>query len=291
MSATSNEIETQPRVWRRAAAMADTAASALGAAGERVAVIGCGTSLYMAMAFAGLRESRGVGETDATIPSELSSHRRYDRVVAISRSGTTTEVIRALDGLAALETVAITAVADAPVARTASRTVLLDFADETSVVQTRFATTVLAFVRAALGDDVEAVATDGERALGERLPVDPSAYEQFVFLGRGWTTGLAHESALKFREAARAWAESYPAMEYRHGPISVAGPRTLVWALGDVDGEVLGDAAETGATVVAHDLDPLAELVLVQRTAVELAASRGLDPDRPRHLTRSVVLP
>jgi hypothetical protein len=34
----------------------------------------------------------------------------------------------------------------------------------------------------------------------------------------------------------------------------------------------------------------MAELVVVQRAAVDLARARGLDPNRPRHLTRSVVL-
>ena len=80
-------------------------------------------------------------------------------------------------------------------------------------------------------------------------------------------------------------------MEYRHGPISVAGPRTLVWAIGPVDPGVLVDAADTGATIVSQGSDPMAELVLIQRTAVELAEACGLDPDRPKHLTRSVVLP
>jgi glucosamine 6-phosphate synthetase-like amidotransferase/phosphosugar isomerase protein len=35
----------------------------------------------------------------------------------------------------------------------------------------------------------------------------------------------------------------------------------------------------------------MATLVLVQRLAVALAVARGLDPDHPRNLTRSVVLP
>ena len=48
--------------------------------------------------------------------------------------------------------------------------------------------------------------------------------------------------------------------------------------------------AEVGGTVVAPDLDPLASLVLAQRTAVALAEAAGLDPDKPRNLTRSVVL-
>jgi fructoselysine-6-P-deglycase FrlB-like protein len=289
--ATSTEIESQPALWRRAAAMVDSVADALPAPGERIAVIGCGTSFYMAQAFAALREGAGLGTSDAAVPSELSPRRRYDRIVAISRSGTTSEVVRALEDLDGVPTVAITAVRDGPIGRAASQTIVLDFADEASVVQTRFATTTLALLRAHVAHDIEAAAAEGERALEEKLPADPSDFEQFVFLGHGWTVGVAHESALKLREAARAWTESYPAMEYRHGPISVAGPRTLVWAIGRVDRGVLDDAAETEATIVAGELDPMAELILVQRTAVELARNRGFDPDRPRHLARSVVLP
>jgi fructoselysine-6-P-deglycase FrlB-like protein len=82
-------------------------------------------------------------------------------------------------------------------------------------------------------------------------------------------------------------------MEYRHGPISAAGPSSAVWPLGDVGADLLEDIAATGATVVESGLgplDPMAELILIQRAAVALAVTRGLDPDRPRHLTRSVML-
>ena len=58
--------------------------------------------------------------------------------------------------------------------------------------------------------------------------------EQVTFLGRGWTIGLAEEAALKLRESAQLWTEAYPAMEYRHGPISIAAPGRVVWALGEV---------------------------------------------------------
>ena len=116
-------------------------------------------------------------------------------------------------------------------------------------------------------------------------------FDRFVFLGRGWTVGLANEAALKMREAALATTESYPAMEYRHGPISVAGPATLVWLLGESDDALVRDIEVVGATVVVRGLDPMAELILIQRMAVSLAESKGLDPDHPRNLTRSVVLP
>ena len=114
--------------------------------------------------------------------------------------------------------------------------------------------------------------------------------QQCAFLGRGWSVGLAQEAALKSREAAQFWSEAYPAMDYRHGPISIAQPGRLVWALGDVPPGLEAEVVARGATWVHHDMDAMAALVVAQRFAVELALSRGLDPDHPRALTRAVVL-
>ena len=123
-------------------------------------------------------------------------------------------------------------------------------------------------------------------------PLDPAHLEQVSFLGAGWTYGLANEAALKLREAAQFWAESYLAMEYRHGPISIAAPGRAVWPFGPLPPGLADQIVATGATLVrTGDLDPLAALVLAQRFAVAAAAARGLDPDRPRALTRSVILP
>lgn len=292
MRAITSEIASQPALWRKAAGVASAVAGLLPAPGEPAAAIGCGTSLHVARAYAALREERNLGTTDAATASELSPHRSYGRVVAISRSGTTTEVLRTLERLrGSIATVAVTAVPGSPIASTADDTIVLDFANEQSVVQTRFATTALAVLRAHIGDRLEAAIVDGEAALAEALPAEPTEFKQFVFLGQGWTVGLADEAALKLREAASAWTEAYPAMEYRHGPISAAGRGTLVWAIGAVDPGVLADAADTGATIVNGGSDPMAELVLIQRMAVGLAEAHGLDPDHPKHLTRSVVLP
>jgi glutamine---fructose-6-phosphate transaminase (isomerizing) len=63
----------------------------------------------------------------------------------------------------------------------------------------------------------------------------------------------------------------------------------VVWLLGVDDSVLVSDITRTGATVVASDLDPQAELVLAQRVAIATALARGLDPDRPRHLARSVM--
>jgi fructoselysine-6-P-deglycase FrlB-like protein len=212
-------------------------------------------------------------------------------LVAISRSGTTTEVVHALQQGLAPRTVALTALMDSPVSEAADEVVDLSFADERAVVQTRFATTALSLLRALVHPDaIEPAAADAERALSEPLPVDPAAVEQWTFLGRGWTVGLAHEAALKLRETAQAWTEAYPAFEYRHGPVAIAAPGRVVWSFGPLHPDIASDIGSTGATVVAPELDPLASLVLAQRAAVALAEARGLDPDEPRNLTRSIVL-
>ncbi|HET6212853.1 MAG TPA: sugar isomerase, partial [Micromonosporaceae bacterium] len=84
--------------------------------------------------------------------------------------------------------------------------------------------------------------------------------------------------------------EAYPAMDYRHGPIAIAAPGRAVWALGPVPDGLAAEVTGTGAAFTSSDRDPLAELIVAQRFAVALATHRGLDPDAPRHLTRSVVL-
>jgi len=290
VSEIEREIASQPACWATAVSRLPEVADRLPTPGQRVAVIGCGTSFHIARSYAALREEAGSGETDAFAASEFPSGRDYDAIVAVSRSGTTTEVVRALAAVDRARSVAISAVPDTPVPDAAGRTIFLDFADERSVVQTRFATTVLAMLRAHVGQDLSPVIAGAERALAASLPADPSAFDRFVFLGHGWTVGLADEAALKMGEAAHANAESYPAMEYRHGPISTADPNTLVWVIGSPDEGVADDARAVGATVVTPLLDPMAELVLIHRTAVVLAKARGLDPDNPRHLTRSVVL-
>jgi fructoselysine-6-P-deglycase FrlB-like protein len=256
-----------------------------------VAVIGCGSSLNVARAYAALRETAGQGETDAFPASEVTRSRRYDRVMYISRTGTTTEVLDALRRIPrGVRTTAVTADPDAPLAREVGQAVLLDFADERSVVSSRFITSAIVLLRAHLGADLSALPDAAARELASPLPPGLTEHHEFTFLGRGWAAAVADEAALKLREASRTWAESYPAMEYRHGPISVSDPGTVVWALGEVPPDLIADARRTGATVITSDADALAALIGPQRLAAALAERKGLDPDRPRALTRSVIL-
>lgn len=289
---TRDEIASQPDTWRAAADLARTASARLPVPGERVAVLGCGTSWFVAQSYAWLRERAGHGLTDAFQGAAFPTGRDYDRVVLISRSGTTSEILSAVAGLpAGTRITALVAAPGTPLCAAASDVVELPFADERSVVQTRFPTSLLVLLRAHLGEDVSALPAQAERALASPLPDEHVKADQVTFLGADWAFGIAQEAALKMREAARAWTESYTPMEYRHGPLAIAEPGRLTWLFTPAPEGLAEQVAATGAALKPAVLDPLAELVHVQRLAVRVAEDRGIDPDVPRNLTRSVILP
>lgn len=291
MSVTAKEIFSQPTVWAHALERANSARQFFGLPGERVLFIGCGTSAFVAHSLAALREDASMGVSDYAYASEWRGTRAYDRIVAISRSGTTTEVIEALHRVGPGTTrVAITGVHGQPINKMVDASLVLDFADEQSVVQTRFPTSVLLLARSVFGSDVMGLPQLVEDELSQPLGIPVESFDQFVYLGTDWTFGLAEEAALKIREAAQAWSEAYPMFDFRHGPIAVAGPRSLIFMFGEADELLVAEVERTGARVVTSHTDPLAQLVRAQRIALALAESRGLTPDTPRYLTRSVVL-
>ena len=286
------EIATQPQDWLRARTTAREHLDLLPKPGERVAVIGCGTSLYMAQAFSELRERAGQGVTDAWPASEHRLDRGYDRVLAITRSGTTTEVIDVLERCRGkVAATVVTATPGTPVVDLADAIVTPGI-DEQSVVQTRFATGTLALLRSHLGEDLSSVAEQAQQVLdADESTLGPAVTaDQITFVGRGWTNGLANEAALKLRESAQLWTESYPMMEYRHCPVSISAPGRVVWAFGEPVANLAEDVAVTGAHFESSTIDPMADLLRIHRLCLVRARQAGLNPDEPRNLTRSIVL-
>jgi fructoselysine-6-P-deglycase FrlB-like protein len=294
------ELVSQPEVWQRAIEQS-RAEHVLPADGERIAVVGCGTSWFMAQSYAAAREAAGKGVTDTFAASEAflnhnSAGRQYDAVIAITRSGTTTEVLELLEALRGKavsgkpRTVALIGDLNSPITALADAVIGLPYADEKSVVQTRFATTALVYLLTSLGIELGTAIEQARAAVTEPVSDELLDAEQFTFLGTGWTVGLAHEAGLKMREAVQGWTESYPAMEYRHGPISIAAPGRVTWIFGAQPEGLDSEMARTGALYVNTGKHPLAELARVHRVTLERARVRGLNPDVPRNLTRSVVL-
>ena len=282
------ELASQPAIWRKTSEFLNSVSHLLPKKGEKLAIAGCGTSWFMAQSCAGFREEAGGGESDAYAGSEFNHGRTYDKLIVISRSGTTSEVVDLLKK-SKIPSLVITGVEGSPVTKFATESIIMEYADEKSLIQTRWATAVLGLLRAHDGLDLMKAANDAEIALKSDLG-DLVNVEQITFLGRGWTNGLAQEAGLKTREAAQFWSEAYPALDYRHGPISISQKGRAVWMFGEIDSQLESDILATGALLEKSSLDPMAHLIRAQRLAIEIAKGKGLDPDNPRALGRSVIL-
>ena len=219
--------------------------------GADLAVVGCGTSWFVAQAYTAAREAAGQGRSDPFTASEFPHARTYSHVLAISRSGTTSEVealLRELPGEHDLDRdhrrrrLAVRAGCDAPRAARLRR--------RGSVVQTRFATTALALLRAALGHDVAAAAAHAERALTMPLPLDPSAIEQISFLGAAgpsaWPTRRRSSAARRPScgpRRTRPWSTvTDPSASRSRG--------RAVWPFGPLPPGLADQIHATGATLV-----------------------------------------
>jgi fructoselysine-6-P-deglycase FrlB-like protein len=290
---TALEVGSQPDVWRQALALPEDEVGVLPHAGERVLALGCGTSYYILDAYAHRRQELQGSVTRAAIASEYDELEDYDRILFLSRSGTTGELMTLLNRFGTrAPTVSLCGTARSPVALATAQSLVVPFADERSVVQTRFATTALVLLRRSIGDDLSHLAAFAEAALAAELPITPGeGVEHVVFLGTGWTVGLANEAALKCREAALLFSEAYAVGEYRHGPIALASEATLVWTFSPLPADVRAAILATGAQLTEAPDDPLADLPRVHRLALAFAEARGIDPDTPRYLSRSVVNP
>ena len=302
---------------------------------DHVIVTGCGSTHYLALTAA--RLLRHAGRHALACPaSELLLHlksicipgNRYS-LLCISRSGTTTETVRAQQQFKAKvggPLLTVTCNSDSPLAIAADLAIAIDAAQEESVAQTRSFTSMLVVIQqlAAMiaGQDVAASRAlpafcrllldrygDLARSLGE-----DSAIQKFFFLGSDALYGIACEAMLKMKEMSLAYSEAYHTLEFRHGPMSMVGEDSLVIGLISPESakqeiRVLDEMAEMGARVLAirqtytenHqcirlpvDLPPWSIPVVclpaLQLLAFHRAIHNGCDPDKPQNLSAVISL-
>lgn len=73
--------------------------------------------------------------------------------------------------------------------------------------------------------------------------------------------------------------------------MSITDNNSVVWLLGENPPELPAEIEAMGGLVVFEPgRDAQAELVRAQRLAVGRGVARGLDPDLPRNLSRSIIL-
>jgi glutamine---fructose-6-phosphate transaminase (isomerizing) len=295
---------------------------------------GCGSPYYLALSAAALLQELGGASARAVPASELWLSPRAalpaagrTLLVALSRSGETTEVIRAVESFRAAGRGAVatfTSYPDRPLNRLGDYHLTLPAGQEQSLAQTRaFTTLSLAAIgcgalwsgRDDLFDSLGQLPGRCRELLGNHAPLARALgwdgeIDRFYFLGSGPRYGLAAELSLKMKEMSLSHSEPFHFLEFRHGPKSMATKGALVVGLVSEANRrhelaVLADMRAQGARTLAlgpegtdvtfgDGLEEIAVgplyLPLCQLLAYERALHNGQDPDLPANLSAVVTL-
>ena len=341
-SLTLQEILDQPEAWAAALERFEADAPRVDRLFERdprdeVVFTGCGSSYYLSMTaasvfqqFTGLRAKAVPASEILQFPEGVFAQDSSPLLVVASRSGTTTETLRAAKAVArqGIPILCLTCAARSPLARQADLALCSPRGREKSVVMTKSLSSLLllglllAAQRAGdagLRRELHRLPALGRRVLKIALPLMRdvgTAASRFVFLGAGPAHGIAWEAMLKLTEMAQRPAVAYHPLEFRHGPIAAAGPGTVAVLFGTEGGKrmekalvrdlrrqgvsvvALGDdwsmaEAETGVALGASLSDAARSVLYLpfaQLLAYHRAVGAGLDPDSPQHLSSVVRL-
>jgi glutamine---fructose-6-phosphate transaminase (isomerizing) len=249
-----SEILGQPQAWAATLEIVRSGAERLQELAQgvdEVVFTGCGSGLNAAVAIApcfqhitGVR-TRAVPAAEIIFyPSTVFAGWERYLVVSISRSGSTSEVVGAQQAAAGWDypTLAITCYPDSPLAREAAAALVLEPANEASVTTTRSLTSMILCGQALAGilagdteylDQLAQLPTFGRvilahsHDLGMRIAQD-AGITRFAFVGSGPLRGLAREAQLKIKEMVLAPSDSYPLLDFRHGPKSNVNEQMLV---------------------------------------------------------------
>ena len=163
-------------------------------------------------------------------------------------------------------------------------------------------------------DEIQAFLTDGRVAAIQRLAERYAQSDHMYIIGRGTSYPMALEAALKIKEVSYIHAEGFAGGELKHGVIALIEPGTpcIVLAPNDETFNGIVSGAEEikargghiiGISPCASDVwdehiqvadvgeaAAIVNAVPPQILAYHLALNRGLDPDKPRNLAKSVTV-
>ncbi|MBS3765395.1 SIS domain-containing protein [Candidatus Bipolaricaulota bacterium] len=342
---TRREIREQPSIWQTTLSNNEKRLKKLNldfASFGQAIFFGAGSSYYLGLSASTVFQKLTGMDAKALPSSELidfpeahlaEGKEKRKLVVGISRSGETTETVRATRNLTessySMESLAVSCYPNSPLVEEANQSVVVEAAQEESVVMTQsFSSMLLTIYQIAvklqgeekdlsqLSELGEEAVSKSRRAVGEILKGD---YDHFVFLGSGPNYGIACESMLKMKETALEATEAFHALEYRHGPKSVASNHSLVTFYLTNNGrnherELIKEVNDLGAHSVVlgsnlsmeteevarfsvnldTDLDQYFQGVLfipfAQQLGLQVALTKNLDPDEPRNLSQVVRL-
>jgi len=339
------EIYGQPKVWQSCLdELAARDLTALVQGKDPLSIewvfVGCGTSYYLAQAAAASFTALLGVPTRAVPASEIllfpslifpQGASAYFPVL-ISRSGHTSEVLQVAEYLRGHATDFLAVTCDGrELERTTPRVLKLPVVEQSTVMTSSFTSMLLAlqYLAAFIAKDDSFLFA--LRTLPAALEPLLATYgpqierfakrdiEDFAFLGQGALYPIASETALKVMESSSTYAQYFHTLEFRHGPKSIVGPKTLVGALISESGydsevPVLSEMKKLGGVTIAiansasDSLREAADLLIELGLSVpELARicvyvvwgqllgsyrgiEKGLDPDNPRNLSRVVTI-
>lgn len=329
---TYNEIRSQTQAWAQALDVVN--ASHLPKSGDYNQVIftGCGSTFYLSLSAAAMyqeltrRSARAVPGGELLLNSQTVLTDQKTLLVAISRSGTTTETVKAVEKFKREKrgNVVVISNYDEVLSRLADVNIVIDKGQEESVAQTRsfasmyVAATAMCARMAGREDLVEAMGKLPEvgnwvignyesyaKEIGENL-----SFDRFYFLGSGIRYGLACEVNLKMKEMTLTHSEPFHFLEFRHGPMSMVNENAVVIGMvseSNLSHEkaVLNEMRALGGKTVAlaesdaevsfisqipEQVRGVLYLPVLQLMAFYRSLAKGLNPDSPKNLTAVVKL-
>lgn len=330
--ATYREIKSQTEAWAQALDLTRSAQLPKAENYDQVIFTGCGSTYYLSLASAALyqeltgRVARAIPGGELLLNTKTILANQKILLAAISRSGTTTETVKAVEKFKENKNGDVLVISnyDEALSQLADVNIVIPKGQEESVAQTRsFASMYIAAtgfaVRMAgqneLLDRMLTLPETGERLihdfeaaarqLGENLDFD-----RFYFLGSGIQYGLACEVNLKMKEMTLTHSEPFHFLEFRHGPMSMVNKKAVV--VGLVSGSnfshekaVLSEMQALGGKTVAlgesgvdiafnsgipESVRGVLYLPVVQLMAFYRSLAKGLNPDRPNNLSAVIKL-
>jgi glucosamine--fructose-6-phosphate aminotransferase (isomerizing) len=340
---TYNEIKSQTQAWNQALSLVSALDLPAAERYDRVIFTGCGSSYYLSLAAAALYQEL-TGHAARAVPGGellLNSHasvgragkqrgqdtrQSHELLVAISRSGTTTETIKAVEKFKMEKRgeVAVFSNYQEVLSSLGDVNIIIEQGQEESIAQTRSFTSMYVAVTAycvkMAGRDDLFSAMGGLINAAERLMTHYEShakeigenlfFDRFYFLGSGILYGLACEANLKMKEMTLTHSEPFHFLEFRHGPMSMVNNKAvLVGMLSDTNRihevKVLSEMKTLGGIVVSlgeHDADiefnsripesirGVLYLPFLQLMAFYRSLAKGLNPAKPQNLTAVVRL-
>jgi len=294
---TLDEILSQPRCWRecfRALAGQIPAVREKFDAPAEALFVGCGSSHYIAQAAASgwthltRSEARAVPASELLLfPELVLSNEHARRPILISRSGHTSEILKAAQFLELernIRTLAVSCDAHQPLKEISTDSLILAAADEQSMVMTRSFTSMLLGLELLAASVAERTADseslmrladrtepliEGLRARVEEF-VASHDFADYVFLAQGPFYGVASESMLKVKEMSCSYAQCFHTLEFRHGPRAIVGPETLVTFF-------LSETGWEAETEVLEEVKGLGAVTFVVANRADAAVRRAAD--------------